>query len=78
LKKGDKALIGNSAHRRYLRKTLDTTDTLAFEIDAGKLAEEGCFNGMFILRNNAKVAPLQALLRYPDLLWRTCSSEPRR
>jgi hypothetical protein len=29
LKKGDKALIGNSAYRRYLRKTRGTKDTPA-------------------------------------------------
>ena len=37
LKRGDKALVGNSAYRRYLRKTADGP---AFAIDAGKLAEE--------------------------------------
>ena len=37
LKRGDKALIGNSAYRRYLRRT---GKGQAFEIDAGKLAEE--------------------------------------
>ena len=37
LRRGDKALIGNSAYRRYLRTT---TDTRAFEIDPGKLADE--------------------------------------
>src|SRR5207237_939752 len=37
LKRGDKALIGNSAYRRYLRTT---SDRRAFEIDAGKLADE--------------------------------------
>src|SRR5918999_3551112 len=36
LRRGDKALIGNSAYRRYLRST---TDQRAFEIDPGKLAE---------------------------------------
>src|SRR5271167_3219322 len=40
LKKGDKALVGNSAYRRYLRKTRETKDQPVFEIDAGKLAEE--------------------------------------
>jgi hypothetical protein len=68
LKKGDKALIGNSAYRRYLRKTRGTKDTPAFEIDAGKLAEEARFDGIFVLRTNAKVTPLQAVLRYRDLL----------
>src|ERR1700719_1297523 len=49
LKKGDKALVGNSAYRRYLRKTSETKDRPAFEIDAGKLAEEARFDGIFVL-----------------------------
>ena len=68
LKKGDKALIGNSAYRRYLRKTRETKDKPVFEIDAGKLAEEARFDGIFVLRTNAKITPLQAVLRYRDLL----------
>jgi transposase len=68
LKKGDKALIGNSAYRRHLRKTKDAKDARAFEIDPGKLAEEARFDGIFVLRTNAKVTPLQAVLRYRDLL----------
>ena len=78
LKKGDKALIGNSAYRRYLRKRAGTTDKTkgkdkdegdrVFEIDAGKLAEEARFDGIFVLRTNANVTPLQAVLRYRDLL----------
>ena len=68
LKKGDKALVGNSAYRRYLRKTHATRDKPAFEIDAGKLAEEARFDGIFVLRTNAKITPLQAVLRYRDLL----------
>jgi transposase len=68
LKKGDKALVGNSAYRRYLRKIGKAKDTRSFEIDAGKLAEEARFDGIFVLRTNAKVTPLQAVLRYRDLL----------
>ena len=78
LKKGDKALIGNSAYRRYLRKRAGTKDKTkgkdkdegdrVFEIDAGKLAEEARFDGIFVLRTNANVTPLQAVLRYRDLL----------
>ena len=78
LKKGDKALIGNSAYRRYLRKSAGAKDKTkgkhkdkgdrAFEIDAGKLAEEARFDGIFVLRTNANVSPLQAVLRYRDLL----------
>jgi transposase len=67
LKKGDKALIGNSAYRRYLRK-VGAKGGRSFEIDAGKLAEEARFDGIFVLRANAKVTPLQAVLRYRDLL----------
>ena len=57
LKKGDKALIGNSAYRRYLRKA-GAKGARSFEIDAGKLAEEARFDGIFVLRTNAKVTPL--------------------
>ncbi|RWA78092.1 MAG: IS1634 family transposase [Mesorhizobium sp.] len=64
LKKGDKALIGNKAYRRYLKSV--TRD--AFEIDLGKLAQEARYDGIFVLRTNARITPLQAVLRYRDLL----------
>src|SRR5215204_2797928 len=64
LKRGDKALIGNSAYRRYLRATAKK----AFEIDPGKLAEEARYDGLFVLRTNARITPLQAVLRYRDLM----------
>ena len=62
---GDKALIGNAGHRRYLRRT---GAGKAFEIDAGKLAEEARFDGIFVLRTNATMTPLNAVLRYRELL----------
>jgi Transposase DDE domain len=65
LKRGDKALIGNSAYRRYLRTT---SDRRAFEIDPGKLADEARYDGIFVLRTNARLTPLQAVLRYRDLM----------
>jgi hypothetical protein len=65
LKRGDKALIGNSAYRRYLRTTMDAR---AFEIDIGKLADEARYDGIFVLRTNARITPLQAVLRYRDLI----------
>src|SRR5262249_25534682 len=70
LARGDKALIGNPAYRRYLRRTPsgDGKPGPAFEIDPGKLAEEARFDGVFVLRTNARVTPLQAVLRYRDLL----------
>jgi len=71
LRQGDKALIGNAAYRRYLRRVRPADGGKtgpAFEIDPGKLAEEARFDGIFVLRTNAKVTPLQAVLRYRDLL----------
>ncbi len=65
LRRGDKALVGNSAYRRYLRTT---TDQRAFEIDPGKLADEARYDGVFVLRTNARLTPLQAVLRYRDLI----------
>jgi hypothetical protein len=65
LRRGDKALIGNSAYRRYLRRT---SKGGAFEIDSGKLADEARYDGLFVLRTNARISPLQAVLRYRDLL----------
>jgi transposase len=64
LKRGDKALIGNAAYRRYLRRI----GRHAFEIDIGKLAEEARYDGIFVLRTNARITPLQAVLRYRDLI----------
>jgi Transposase DDE domain len=69
LRRGDKALIGNSACRRYLRRVVvpgakgKDKPGPAFEIDAGKLAEEARYDGVFVLRTNARVTPLQAMLR---------------
>jgi len=68
LRRGEKALIGNSAYRRYLRKSSAVRGERVFEIDAGKLAEEARFDGVFVLRTNANVTPLQAVLRYRELL----------
>jgi Transposase DDE domain len=68
LARGDKALIGNSGYRRYLRRTDDRKSGPAFAIDSGKLAEEARYDGVFVLRTNARVTPLQAVLRYRDLL----------
>ena len=64
-KRGDKALIGNSAYRRYLRTT---SDRRSFEIDAGKLVDEARYDGIFVVRTNARLTPLQAVRRYRDLV----------
>ena len=65
LKQGDKALIANTGYRRYLRRS---GEGVAFEIDAGKLAEEARYDGIFVLRTNARITPLNAVLRYRELL----------
>jgi hypothetical protein len=76
LQRGDKSLIGNSAYRRYLRRirvrqadgAAITPPAPAFEIDAGRLADEAKFDGIFVLRTNSRISPLLAMLRYRDLL----------
>ena len=65
LKQGEKALIANSGYRRYLRRI---GEGAAGEIDAGKLAEETRYDGIFVLRTNARITPLNAVLRYRELL----------
>ena len=65
LKQGDKELIANAGYRRYLRRSAEGA---AFEIDADKLAEEARFDGIIVLRTNARITPLDAVLRYRDLL----------
>jgi hypothetical protein len=48
LAKGDKALIGNTGFRRYLKTISDEH----FAIDTDKIAEEKKFDGIFVLRTN--------------------------
>jgi Transposase DDE domain len=64
LAQGDKALVGNSGFRRYLK----TVSAEHFAIDATRVAEDARFDGLYVLRTNTKITPLQALLRYRDLL----------
>jgi transposase len=64
LKKGDKALVGNSAYRRYLK----TPKRGHFAIDEARVAKDAELDGLFVLRTNAKLTALQAMLRYRDLL----------
>jgi transposase len=47
LKKGDKALIGNSGYRLFLRATGED----CFAIDEAKAEEDAKFDGIFVLRN---------------------------
>jgi hypothetical protein len=63
LKKGDKALIGNTGYRRYLK----TAGKDRFAIDEAKVAEDEKFDGVFVLRTNTALDPLAAMLRYKQL-----------
>jgi len=64
LAQGDKALVGNSGFRRYLK----TVSAEHFAIDETRVAEDARFDGLYVLRTNTKLTPLQVMLRYRDLL----------
>jgi hypothetical protein len=80
LARGDKALIGNSAYRRYLRRTPSASGKpgRAVEIDPGKLSEEARYDGLFVLRTNARITPLQAVPALARSLASRRSLPPRR
>ena len=63
LAKGDKALIGNTGFRRYLTTVRDEH----FAIDPDKVAEDQKFDGIFVLRTNTDLNPLEAMLCYKQL-----------
>src|SRR5262244_2433262 len=63
LSKGDKALIGNTGFRRYLKTISDEH----FAIDPDKIEAEKKFDGIFVLRTNTDLSPLEVLLCYKQL-----------
>jgi Transposase DDE domain len=63
LAKGDKALIGNTGFRRYLKTISDEH----FAIDPDKIEDEKKFDGIFVLRTNTDLNPLEAMLCYKQL-----------
>jgi hypothetical protein len=68
LKKGDKSLIGNKGYRRFLATPGDGH----FVIDRAKAEEDAKFDGIFVLRTNADLPPLEAMLCYKNL--KRCSA----
>ncbi|GAC1634357.1 MAG: IS1634 family transposase [Bradyrhizobium sp.] len=64
LRQGDKSLVGNSAYRRYLK----TPNQQHFSIDEARIAEEAIYDGLYVLRTNTRLHPLNVMLRYRDLL----------
>jgi hypothetical protein len=63
LKRGDKALVGNTGYRRFLK----TAGADHFTIDRAKAEEDARFDGIFVLRTNIDLNPLAAMLRYKEL-----------
>ena len=63
LAKGDKALVGNTGFRRYLK----TMSEKHFAIDPDKIEEEKKLDGIFALRTNTDLNPLEAMLCYKQL-----------
>jgi hypothetical protein len=63
LKKGDKALVGNTGFRRFLK----TEGHGHFAIDPAKAEQDARFDGVFVLRTNTDLDPLAAMLRYKQL-----------
>jgi hypothetical protein len=63
LKRGDKALVGNTGYRRFLTTMGDGH----FAIDRAKAEQDARFDGVFVLRTNTALSPLAAMLRYKQL-----------
>jgi len=63
LEKGDKSLVGNKGYRRFLCNP----DGRGFAIDRAKIEEDAKFDGVFALRSNASLSPLEAMLVYKQL-----------
>jgi transposase len=64
LAQGDKALVANKGFRRFLK----TPQGGGFVIDRAKVEADARFDGLFVLRTNTKIAALQVVLRYRNLL----------
>ena len=63
LKKGDKSFVGNKGYRRFLATRGDNH----FAIDRAKAEEDAKFDGIFVLRTNADLTPLEAMVCYKRL-----------
>jgi hypothetical protein len=64
LRIGDLKLVANTGYRRYLTAPKGKR----FAIDPAKVEADARFDGLFVLRTNAKLTALQAVLRYRNLL----------
>ena len=63
LGRGDKAPVGNSGYRRYLKVVGDDH----FVLDEAKAAEEARYDGLYVLRTNTKLSVFEVAMRYREL-----------
>jgi hypothetical protein len=63
LRRGHKALVGNTGFRRFLKTVSDGH----FAVDHSKADEDARFDGVFVLHTNTDLNPLAAMLRYKQL-----------
>ncbi len=71
---GDKALVGNTGDRRFLK-----SQGAHFEVDDAKVADEARYDGLWVLRTNTTLEPMVVALGYKHLwtvedLFRTMKS----
>ena len=62
LARGDKSLVGNRGYRRFLGLKAGRR----FAIDPRRVALDALFDGVYVLRTNTRLTPLQAVLRYRE------------
>jgi transposase len=62
LRQGDKALVGNKGFRRFLK----TADDSHFALDPERIAAAAKFDGIYVIRTNARISPLVVALRYRE------------
>ena len=75
LRGGDKALVRNSAYRRYLK----TPDEKHFEIDDNRIIEDARFDGLYVLRANTTLNALAVMLRSASsYAWKIFSRRPNQ
>ena len=63
LDRGDKALVGNAGYRRFLKTPRDGH----FAVDPARVAEDARYDGLYVLRTNAKLNTLSVALAYRQL-----------
>jgi hypothetical protein len=55
-------MVGNKGFRRFLK----TADNSHFTIDPERVAAAARFDGLYVIRTNARISPLVVALRYRE------------